>query len=227
MSRGRSRRRTSARSGMSSAVSRYSPGCGGSRARRCHPALSACRRARSPARSGAGRQRSGASAGGPPLGVAPSNTSVPSTPVTRVLLTLTSRSCGVPKNRMSSRGRSSSPAAVACRIRSHSPCTPRHWSGCAPVGLERRALELHHAKHQGHRLHQAVLFAADLERRPRPGRDIAVAGAVVHDWARITIGPDLVSNTTPRRGPSRSRRWRRRGTGADARARPEARARRA
>ena len=73
------------------------------------------------------------------------------------------------------------PPRVACRTRSHRPCTPRHWSGCAwRVGREGVPLELHHAEHQRHRLHEAVARAADLEGRPRQGGHVAVAGAV-HD----------------------------------------------
>ena len=48
------------------------------------------------------------------------------------------------------------------------------------VGLEVRALELHHAEHQRHRLHQAV-GAPDFGGRAGLDRDVTVAGAIDGD----------------------------------------------
>ncbi|CAM5229032.1 hypothetical protein SGLAM104S_06357 [Streptomyces glaucescens] len=126
-----------------------------------------------------------------------SHTSMPSAPVTRVLLTLTSPACGVPKNRMSSRGSVSSPAFVASSTRSHSPCTPFHWSGCSRT----------YSANRGRRKSTTRNISVIGWTSPSCGRPISYGApqAVATSpspvpstttSASITTGPDLVSNTT-------------------------------
>jgi len=88
-----------ARIRTSSALSWYSPRCGGLRHADVMPLCA--RTILEPAHSGAGTRRSGASAAAHALGVGESRHRCQDR-VTRVLLTLTSRSCGVAKKRMSS-----------------------------------------------------------------------------------------------------------------------------
>ncbi|CAM5278429.1 hypothetical protein SVIOM74S_01681 [Streptomyces violarus] len=133
-----------------------------------------------------------------------SHTLVPSTLFTRVLLTLTSRGCGVAKNRMSSRGSRRSPSARASSTRSHRPCTPRHWSGCSRTYSAKSGRAKSATRNisvigctspsSGRPISYGAPQAAATSPSPVPSTTTS---------ASITTGPDLVSNTT--RQPSSRR----------------------